>query len=283
MRLMLKLDKLLIQVPPLVGENCYSCHVSCAVDVVRCTEDSNNVRNGLLPPSRLGLMGPEHILQVVGLQESLRHVWAEGVDHRNPGGGSVAIGALGVRPEKIDHQWEIHGVGLADPIRGLDLRQADLLLAFQDTGSLIWSLLHPFFPESLLRSRDTCMRDKDLVLKNRCQRKVAKGFAEEFHQLLFILHFHLIGEAILIVGHFRLVIATIEVHSHGILKFEGIQTQQDLHRPRPSINKVAVEQDWVLRVWLSGHLLNHVNKVKVLPMQVSHNCDLASWRNCHSL
>lgn len=78
---------------------------------------------------------------------------------------------------------------------------------------------------------------------------------------------------LLIVGHFRLVVATIEVHSHGILKFEGIQTQQDLHRPRPSINKVAVEQDWVLRVWLSGHLLNHVNKVKVLPMQVSHNCD----------
>lgn len=69
------------------------------------------------------------------------------------------------------------------------------------------------------------------------------------------------------------MVAAIEVHCSGVLKFECVQTKQDLHRPRPSINKVTIEEDWILRVWLPSHLLNHVNEIKVLPMQVSNNCD----------
>ena len=50
---MLKLNKLLLEVPPLVGENCDGSQVACPVDVVRGAEDGNNVRDRLLNPPKI--------------------------------------------------------------------------------------------------------------------------------------------------------------------------------------------------------------------------------------
>ena len=198
---MLELHKLLLKVPTLVGENRNCRQVARSVNVVWRTEDCDNIRDRLLVPRGFRFMRPQHVLEVVSSKEPLGHIRSEGVNHGDTSGGPVAVGTLGIRPKEVDDQRELHGIRLADPVRGLDLRESDLLLPLQDPRGLVRGLLHPLLPQALLGTREAGVRHEDLVLQNVGQGKVTESLAEELHELLLVLHLHLTGKAILIVRH----------------------------------------------------------------------------------
>mmetsp|Transcript_63262 Transcript_63262/g.137627 ORF Transcript_63262/g.137627 Transcript_63262/m.137627 type:complete len:237 (+) Transcript_63262:82-792(+) len=211
MRLVTELDVFGRQVPTGVRDHSNSCHVTGLINVVGSAEDS--VEHGLrdLVPSRLRLVRPDDKLQVVGFTEPLRNVWPEGVNHGDAAGGPIAIGALGVTPEEVDHQWCLKWVRLGHTIHCLDLRQSHLRVAREDAGSLIWCLHEEVLPDTRVWSRDASVDNEDLILENRGKRKISEGLAEEAHHLLLVFDLHLPGESILGVGHLALVVTAVKV------------------------------------------------------------------------
>ena len=79
------------------------------------------------------------------------------------------------------------------------------------------------------------------------------------------------------------MVATVEMDRCRMLELEGIEAEQHLYRPWPSVHEVPVEKDWILRAGLARNLLNHVDEVEVLTMQVTDDCNLRAWWNCYSL
>mmetsp|Transcript_56320 Transcript_56320/g.127098 ORF Transcript_56320/g.127098 Transcript_56320/m.127098 type:complete len:326 (-) Transcript_56320:13-990(-) len=282
-RLVRELDELLLEVSALVCEHSHGSNVAGAINVVGRAEHRVDALDGLLVAGRFGLVRPDDVLEAVRLQEPCGDVGAESVDHGYSGGGPIAVRTLRVGPEEINHQGRLHGVGLHDPVHGLDLRQRDLSVALEDAGGLIGGLREPVLPQALLRARDASVHDEGLVLQDVREGEVPEALAEKLHHLLLVLDLHLSGKAVLIVGHLGLVVPAVEVHGAGILQLQGVDAHEDLHRPNSTVHKVAVEEDRVLSAWKPGHRFEHVGEVKELPVQVANHGDLAALGHGHPL
>mmetsp|Transcript_38536 Transcript_38536/g.92094 ORF Transcript_38536/g.92094 Transcript_38536/m.92094 type:complete len:253 (+) Transcript_38536:80-838(+) len=158
----------------------------------------------------LALMGPDHQIQVVRLQEALGDVGPEGHNSVAPQRAAEAWCArVGVRPQKVGEEHTlllVHLSRVLEPIQAGDLLKGDLLPGDPPVG------------------------DEDLrvhhVGQGQAHEKALKG-PEDLH--VHVLGQDLAGETVMAIHALLLVIAPREKEVPGQRQLKSDQHQQDLY------------------------------------------------------
>mmetsp|Transcript_138615 Transcript_138615/g.431148 ORF Transcript_138615/g.431148 Transcript_138615/m.431148 type:complete len:561 (-) Transcript_138615:97-1779(-) len=248
-------------------------HVASLVHVIWRREDGDQRELTLMVIAvalSLDLMRAQSHAQAVELHEVPRDVGPEEVDARGHApGGAVAVLALGVRPEQVDHQGVHRGVGLHEPVGVLDLVKADLDLPAVEADLVV----DPLPPDARVGAWDAAVDDEDLVVEHVAQRRRAEELDEDVAQLLLVLHLDLAEEAVEGVGHLRLVVPTVHEDVARLPELQGEDREHHLDAPRTAVHEVAIEDEGVVGRGQAGQA-QHVVEVVELPVQVANHCDL---------
>mmetsp|Transcript_80361 Transcript_80361/g.126917 ORF Transcript_80361/g.126917 Transcript_80361/m.126917 type:complete len:535 (-) Transcript_80361:298-1902(-) len=264
------------QLATIVGQHGHRCHVARLVHVVGGREDRNQGKLAFVVIAiALGLhfVGTQGHPQAVVLHEVLGNIRAEQVDaRRHASGRSIAILALGVRPQQVHHERILIRVGFHETIGVLNLREADLDLTSIEADLVI----HALPPHSRIRAGDAAMHHEDLVVEHVAQGRGTEDLGEEIRHLLLILHLQFTKEAVEMICHFGFVVATVHAHTGGLPNLQRQDGEHHLHTPGATIHKVSVEEELIVRRRQACQA-QHVVEVKELSVQIAHHCDLLAY------
>lgn len=174
-----------------------------------------------LVPSHLHLVRPHQQLQVVLLQEALRHVLSE---HRSRLSARrlPARAVHGVRPQQVLQQ-AVHAV--REPVDLVDVLQRHAVLLEQPA-----------------------VQDQRVVLQHRRQRQCAEALGKQLQDVGVVLRLHLALEAEHLVdlrvrrfrrAHRRLVVAAQQEEAVRLRQLVAERRQRDLHGEAAAVREVA--------------------------------------------
>mmetsp|Transcript_64976 Transcript_64976/g.163720 ORF Transcript_64976/g.163720 Transcript_64976/m.163720 type:complete len:421 (+) Transcript_64976:324-1586(+) len=259
-----------------VGHHGHSGLVARLVHVVRCREHCEHRVLALVVVAvalGLHLVRPNGHLQVVVLHEGRTDVRAEQVDTLGHAtGGAVALLALRVGPKEVHHQGVLGGVRLHEAVAILDLVQADLNHPALEADLIV----HALPPDPWVWARNATVHHEDLVVQHMGQGRRTEDLPEQFAHFLLVLGLDLTEEAVEVISQLALVVAAIHENILRVPELEGQEGEHHLNTPGPTVNKVAIEDEGVVRRGIACQG-QHVRKVVQLAVQVADHGDLFAF------